>query len=343
VGYFNLETKQVVAEPVNDLIIPYHKNEVWSIVKRDTLYGWIDNTYQYHEGLPNEEADHWLKSFDFLPKDLRLKNDRQTFCEIPRLENAGYGIVMPPSYLVRTGVFSEIVGGISTTPVPLNGWTDYVETSGTFMQQVTEQINTVITTITSRFIEGREEFYTHNRLVFVNNRNDTLAVADIPTDGAIEMRKIGENLIEVKSPAPYYWFEGPTEDSSLPMYSYFSLGENLSVQELKTHRTFSNTAFVKLDSTYLAGKFNHWNPETNAEEETTFLSLSTLQYMRNEILASYGYKFTDPAEAEHFVNANWYQPRYDSIEEFHDQMTAVDQHNLAFLEKIMEFMKTNAV
>lgn len=341
-GWYDIEKKQPLGEPVYDVLIPYAAPNVKAIVKSDTAFGWLTDTYEYQKGFPSTEVKKWVKSFSFLPASLRIHHDSKAMCEIPRMDDTGYGIVMPPSYLVKHGIFKEIVGGITTTPMPINGWTEYVETNGTRVQTITDKINAVITSITEHYLEGREEFYTENRLTFVNQANDTLAIASIPTDSVMHMKRIG-NVLEIKSPAPYYWFEGGMyEDYNLPMYTYFQLGEDFSVKPLRTVRTFASTEFVKLDSSYLMGSFNHYNKNTETEESTDFLSVGTIEYMRNEILAFYGFKFSDPQVADHFVGFNWYHAKHETMESLQADLSEIDRHNLEFLEKILVLMKTKA-
>lgn len=345
VGYFNIATKQLTVEPLYDMIIPYLKDSVFGIVKHDTVYGWLNKEYNYHEGFPSEEAKEWVNHFAFLPANLQIINGRQTFCEIANEDNAGYGIIMPPSYLVKTGIFKDIIGGISTTPVPISGWTEYVETKGNMMQTVTDKVSALLTTITERYLEGREEFYSESRLVFVNSQNDTLAVTSILSDGEVSITRIDSTILQVKSQRPDWNDYGGFYESGLPIYQYFELREDLSIVPVKTSRTFPHTAFVKLDSSYLSGEFTRWDSETESGEKTTFLSLFTISHMRNEILASYGYRFPDPETYEYFNKSRRrsYTPRYDSIEEFEDQLTEIDRHNLAFLQKIIDLMQSKPV
>lgn len=343
VGYFDIARGQLLQEPVYDMVIPYQKGSAFAITRQDTLYGWIDRSFHYNEGFPSPEAADWVLSYEFLPTNLRLKADSTiAFAEIPHIEWAGFGIVVPPSYLVKTGIFNEVITGISTTAIPISGWTDYVETGATMLEAVTDKIYAVMTSITERYIDGREEFYTYNRLTFVNEKRDTLAVSDLSNDGEVKFRQISSTLLEVKFDVNRY--EGSDlAESNIPEYIYYFLGENLSVEKLPSRRTFAFTQFVKIDSTYLTGDFNTWNSETQLEDKTTFLSLATLNYMRNEILASYNYRFTDEAGQNQFRYADWYTPLYDTVEEIHGQMTEIDRYNLAFLDKVMALMTDKPV
>jgi hypothetical protein len=343
IGYYSLAAEELVIEPVYDMIIPYQQENVYVIVKKDGNYGWIDQGYVYTPGFPSPAAESWLKGFSFLPKNLVLQADSTiAFAEVPNADGAGNGIVMPPSYLVKTGLFSEVVTGISTTPMPINGWTEYVTTGGTLLQSISDKINAVMTTITERYLDGREEFYTYNRVSFVNQQQDTLAVSDIASSGSIIIKQIDSTLLELRFNAD--WSEGSEfEEFNIPICEYFRMGDDLSVIRLQSRRMFSFTEFVKIDSGYLTGNFNGWHEETGDEFQSNFLSLSTLNYMRNEILAQYGYRFADEIAQGRFKYADWYKPQYDKVEEFQDQMTEIDLYNMMFLDKVIALMQDKPV
>ncbi|AYB32269.1 WG repeat-containing protein [Chryseolinea soli] len=338
VGYFNIETKQLVAEPAYDMIIPYGRENILCIVKQDTVYGWINDAHVYTAGFPSEKINEWVNGFGFLPKDIRLANGVQTLCEIPAEGNAGYGILMPPSYLVKTGLFEEIIEGLSSTPIPMSGGTEYVEAKGTILQTITDQINAMFTTITNRYLDGREEFYIENRLVFVDKRNDTLAVADIPTKKVEHVKRIGQNVLEVKAIPYTEWHDYDAPEYDIPEYKYFTLGEDLSIVPLRANRKYTQTQFAKLDSSYLTGEFQRYDRVTGENlPPSSFLSAETLEYMQKDILASYGMTYP---EGERYDFPRDYNPRYTRREEFEDQITDIDRYNLQFLEKIIALLKT---
>src|SRR3954467_4598964 len=110
------------------MIIPYGNNNVTAIEKNDTVNRWINNEYVYTSGFPSDRAKSWIGTFEYLRKPVSLKVGNQNLCEIPNAQNLGNGIVMPPSYFVAHGLFDAIESGISTTAIPINGWTEYKET-----------------------------------------------------------------------------------------------------------------------------------------------------------------------------------------------------------------------
>ena len=338
VGYYDVRSRREVIPPLYDVIFPYAKGNVNFIVKRDSIFGWIDRAWEYHDGFADEPSERWIKEFKFIPSELKLDAGNQALCEIPVQEHAGFGMIIPPSYLVRTGIFDEIVGGISPTPFPINGWTDFVETKGSAVETVTESVMAVITTIRERYLDGRQEFYSYNRIAFVGPKQDTLAVAKIGSSGGVKFKKTGSLLELSYEPDDEYYFENSYWPDIVPVYTYFTLTDDLHVVPAKTDRTFAQTAFVYLDSSYFQGPFKRWVTERKDSidvmgyRQFAHLSRETLQYMHDDILASYGFKFQDE-ERNGYFNFNDIPAR--SMEEIEAMLSDVDRHNLDLLKSMI--------
>jgi hypothetical protein len=344
VGYFNLKTKQEIVAPVYDFIIPYDQQGAWAVVKQDSIYGWLDRDYQFHNGFASENMEQWIRNFDYLKSSVRLDPNLYAFCEIPNSEYAGNGIIVPPSYLSYTGLFNQIEGGFSSSPVPMNGWTDYKESSNSFLLQLSENIRAVVTTIKERYLEGREEFYTSSTIRLVDNNNDLIGSSRISGEGAI-LRAVDSTLLEVKSPHDF-WFmeEDASEESNLFNYEYFLIQGDKGIEKLHSRRLFAQTQFIKLDSSYLAGDFEVYNQTTEQKEIKGFLSSKTISYMVNEILASYGYTFPDTQNSErlkYLLDKD--SPRYTALEEIDPLMSEIDRHNYRFLQKVLTLIQQPAL
>jgi hypothetical protein len=346
-GYFDIAKRELVIEPVYDMIIPLQKDSIWGVVKRDTIYGWYNMGLQYREGFPSAEIEQYVREVKYLSKEVVLTVGSQVFCEIPNKEFAGYGIVMPPSYLVVHNLFKQIMGGINTTAVPMKGWTDYFGIQKSLMQTINDRFDAVVTVLQERYLGGREEFYGESKVAFLNEHQDLIAVTNIPTDQEIEITAIDNALIQIKANSTGQWFDAPGEESEIPVYSYFKINSEYSLTELKSNRRYVFTEFVKIDSSYLSGafkKYTGYNEETDVAtyDEFDFLTKETIEDIRNEILASYGYRFADERIAKRF-DSDWYKPRYDDIAEFEGQMTDIDKHNLDFLERVISYMENASV
>jgi hypothetical protein len=338
-GYFNIEKKQLAVEPVFDLIIPYGRENAWAVVKKDSTYGWIDQQYKYTAGFASKRMEEWFTNFEFLKQSITLKSGNYLFCEIPNPDYAGNGIIIPPAYFSSNGLFDEIESGIITTKVPVNAWTEYKETTGSFMKRITQGLRAVVTTIRERYLEGREEFYTRSTVVFVDDKLNPLG-SGIISGQEVSMHPIDSSLLEVRTPNEY-WFmqEDVCEETNLFRHTYFSIAANQQVSELQSKRFYAQTQFVKLDSSYLIGKFLVYSVASQKEEQTTFLSEKTITYMRDEILASYGYKPANTEEYYFHYLVDKDAVRYSTLEAFESSMTEIDKHNVAFLNKVLELLK----
>jgi hypothetical protein len=339
VGYFDFTSKEVIVPVAYDVIIPYGKEGVFCVVKSDSTYGYYDYDHQYKAGFPSEKMKNWVDNFSFIPENLQLKAGNQPLCEIPAKEHAGYGIIIPPSYLVRTGIFKEFVTGITSTDFPLEGWTEFVQTEGTVSQRISESLLALVTTIKERYLEGREEFYTHNKLVFYGPDNDTLAVENLTSGGVVDIHKV-DGILEVKYSIPSeYYFEESFWPDRVPQYIYYDFSEDLKIERLKSKRYFAQTQFVKLDSSYFAGHFQHLKvdivdgEQVYGREDINFISVPTIQYMHDEILASYGVRVInkDNNNFEIFTEV----PEV-SLEQAEGMYSDIDRHNITFLKTLLQ-------
>jgi hypothetical protein len=93
------------------------------------------------------------------------------------------------------------------------------------------------------------------------------------------------------------------------------------------------TDFVKMDSSYITGPFDFYS--SRGMDSRQYLMNETLEVMRNEILASYGYIFSDRNTDLHFRAFAWYNPQHENISEVESLLSENDRHNLKFLERIL--------
>ena len=336
-GYFDLQSKTFVVEPKYDMIVPASFNNTFAIVRQDSVVGWLNNYHEFQEGFPSTDVQNWFERFTYLHKNLRLAAGNQVFCEIPSQDHVGNGILMPPSYLVKHGVFEEIEHGIVTTQAPVHGYTEYKETKGSWLQRITDTFSALTTSIQERYLEGREEFYNSSTIVFIDNNYDTVGIAQV-SGTEISMRVIDSTLLEIKTPHDW-WFleEGVCLEANLYRHAYFATADSSSIKQLKSNRSFPETQFVKLDSSYITGQFLVYNRELQRQDTTTVLSSYTLNYMRDEILASYGYSFPGTEISERF-SSDWYTPVHDEIGEIRELLSDVDRHNVDFLDMVITAM-----
>jgi len=267
-GYFDLDSGKLVVEPKYDMIIPYQheSSDATYLVLQDTTYGWLSPSYEYHEGYPSQHAIDYAFNYGYLQNKIVLKAGNQVFCEIPSKEQIGYGIIIPPSYYVKNKIFDQIVGGINTTSVPMNGWTDYIESAKSMVARIGEGIHAIISVLSERYIGGREEFYGSSQVTFMNENEDVMGETEMPTDQEVLFTHLGDGLVELKATGTgwHYWTPGGERD--IPVYKYFQIVDETTLEEKESKRIFNFTEFVKLDSSYITGTFAI-NDYTEAEPD----------------------------------------------------------------------------
>ena len=348
-GYFDIIKKEFVTEVAYDMIIPIKKGGVAAIVRQDSVYGWLNDEFAYTQGFPDAEIEQWIKDLKYLSQKIVLRaNGEYTFCEIPSKAWTGCGIIMPPSYYVKHDLFAEIIGGVNTTEVPMNGWTDYVGMQESLIRKISDKFQAMVTVLEERYLGGREEFYGESKIVLMNERQDVLAITRVQTDQEINISVIDSTLLEIAANSTGYWFDAPGNEQDIPVYSYFQIDDNSKLSPLESKRKYAFTEFVKIDSSYLEGSFRiyrGYNEETDESiyDETNFLSQLTIIDIRNEILASYGYSFPEDISIQKRFDEDWYNPQFDSRADFEDVITDIDRHNLAFLERVIALLEENTV
>jgi hypothetical protein len=89
---------------------------------------------------------------------------------------------------------------------------------------------------------------------------------------------------------------------------------------------------LKVSARLYQGDFTQVSTRHLTEEELSELDKETLQIMRNEVYARYGYRFQDGGKMEqYFIKQNWYRPQHDDVTDF---LTQVELDNIELIKKI---------
>jgi hypothetical protein len=332
-GYLSLDGDTLVP-PEYEQIIPYPQAGVW-IVQAEGRYGFVDDRGKFTEGFINANAKQYVEDFAFLPSQGTINSENYALCESPRQEGAGTGHFISPSYWVAAQLFEPIQFGFTTTAIdaPVGGWTEYVE-FGTFFKTISDGIGVVVASFKERYLEGREEFYEHDNLLFTDADHQIVSKENINGEN-IEVKKISDAVLEVSMTNTPLYFEMTGMDGQLQSprsYKYYQI-DGSRVTALESNRFHPETEFVKLDDSYITGDFKIFNEASGQWDVTGSLPATTLEYMRNEILAGYGMTFQNEETRGYFENQKWYTARYQNEADFEAELTEIDRHNLLFLAK----------
>jgi len=213
--------------------------------------------------------------------------------------------------------------------------TDYIENLNNKPFSVSETLRAFISDFKSRYIGGRGEFYTTHKIVLMDNNQKVVDAITTNGDLNFEFKRVSDELFESK-----FQYESMEPDEILeqnfPGFNYFKFDGN-KLTELESKRRFKFTEFVKMDSSYLSGDFktfDYGHYDQSKWGQAKFVSKETLQFIRDEIMASNGYIFKDQWRADRFQYYK-YDPTIDSYEEIYSKASEIDKHNLDFIEKLI--------
>ncbi len=345
VGYYSMEGKEIIPA-IYDWLVPFDDKQTIALVKRDSTYGWLDKDYGFHRDFPSNEAKQSIEQFKYLTSTkLTLGRGFQDMINIlyPMREGMleANGLVVSSAYYVKNGILPLINDGFITTP----GYEDgkFLQFGNAFEENtndkpfsISESLVALVSNFTTRYIGGRGEFYGSHQITLFDKKASVVSKVLAGGDEDFRFRKINDKLFESRAiynsegMGPY----GPAE-YNVPSYQYFEFDSG-KLSPLGSHRLYQCSEFVKLDSSYLSGKFLKWNPMTQKSDTTLFLSVPTITEMRDEILASYGFIFPDEGRTQMFTDAGqWYKPTIESYEEIYSKASEVDKHNLDFLNRLI--------
>lgn len=347
VGHFSLDGKELVPAVYDWIILSEEINDsTYALVRQDSVNGWLDKSFTFHKGFPDKETERYIREFQYLDTATLISKDVTTITRILHPEHSGFGIVIPASYLVSSGILNEVVSNINLGELAVGTGreyygTDYIKTKGSIFERISESLSALFVMIEGSYLGGREDFYRYKTLTFVDSKGNLIGSEQLYS-GENKFKQIDSTLLELKttvtaSDSSEYWDMGDEPgDWNPPQFRYFRISsETNAVVALESNRRFACTEFVKMDSSYLIGEFVFWDSAQNTVGVRNFVSNETMIEMRNEIVASYGYTFTDPKVINYFKYRKWYISRYQNYDDFMHEMTEIDRHNLEFLESMI--------
>ncbi len=339
----------LIVEVSYDAIYPSFHQEVLVQVKKDNKFGWIDMQKKEHFD------DNSTYSNSPIASDLILKwktfRNNIIFWRVCQLINDwedydNAGMLFTPAYIYELGMMPEYFPS-----VVMDKSKEYYMGSDSVFAQVVEKktfgekVIGFVTDFIETGVEGRGYQMKQQELILVNQELDTISTLVIGYGDA----NWGDYCFE-----PFYNFYGDTmieivkenhweyELHSLPKYEYYRIEKNGQIEHLNTNRYFAYTKFVKITEDYFKGCFYYYLEMENDEdfenniEVYEHLTLEDLDIMRNEIFAEYGMKFNTDKWKVYFEKFDWYQPKYDNVE---DKLTEIDKHNLDIILKTSEKLK----
>ncbi len=341
VGYFDLTGKMLVPAEYT-WIVPYVEGESKALVKKDTVFGWLDAAYQFHENFPTEKTEKYIREFTYLTeKKFVFGGNYQIMIDMFLTSTEGgiepTALVVTPSFLVQNGIFAQVEQGFISKSSYQDGLyffgNDYIENQNEKPFSLSETIDMIISHFQTNYVGGRGSLYGTHSITVLDKTTNTRNSISTEGDSDFQFRRVSDNLFESRF---FTEIMGPDDiaEQNYPDCNYFSFdGKNL--KQLSSNRRFKFTQFLKLDSSYLVGNFSTIDFEKGSLGNSNFLSNGTLNLMRYEILADNHFAIDDQKMLDNFKHFNWYQPSISSYEEVYTKASEIDKYNLDFLAKIL--------
>lgn len=209
------------------------------------------------------------------------------------------------------------------------------------------------------YLGGRSGLYTTKEMLFVDKKQNRILGFNVNAYMGIEegggklsglcnentLRAINDSLFEFKTTSQFYQPLSDTSEtlSEGPYYHYLQIKDG-KLTALDNKRTFSFTKYVKMDDTYLQGCYviSNGNYEHPQNKTIDHLTPEILQYVKNEIYASYNYKFKNQKWKDAF-KYRFFDEGDRKNESVDDSLTVIDKYNISFINSKLNAQKSNTL
>lgn len=364
-GLYNVDGEIVL--PVNyEQIFPLKNDENLALLKTG------DNYYYLKPDLSVSDKIVDFKIADVLPK-IKTYGDSYTLSDKNSKNIMEFNsrdtytsLIIPPSYLVDWQILPKFIqfqnplrklseesmgdgDGSRSLAVEFNG--DKKENDNNWFQSA-------FYSVVDDYLGGRSGLYATKKVLLVDKKQNRILgfnaesyFGDGEGGGKLSgscnenyLRALNDSLFEFKTTSILgqalldtneYLDEGPH-------YHYLQIKEGKLVA-LKSTRLFP-TQYVKLDNSYLQSCYvlSHYHEGNSKLEAIDHITPALLQFMKNEIYASYQYKFKNPRWNNVFTTRF---DRYDkgNLINVDDSLTTIDKYNISFINSKLNGQKDNTL
>ncbi len=367
-GLFNYATNKLLT-PEFDAIYPSKIMEYIAIGQKGTSFYKIyadgkTKPFAAGQGAPNYAR--LLKTYQFNSDSeffgIWISTDAlDSFEEAEYFASYSSGMIVAPSYMARLAIFPEFSTNIAMS------WSEFGDDSLNIdlvnSKQRNDDVYSMITSFYSFTSEARGYESQKRYIVTLDKSNsvkyakqvleyDNYALQNGCSNGAStpSVKFINDSVVAVKNyieietaGLPYSW---------MTQYSYYSITADGNVKIL-SNGLFPMTSAIEMTKESFKGCFAHLLTEENAQNSPAFdedlgnlplyrytdhLTLEDLEYMRNEIYARHGMKFTDPKWTEIFKLFSWYKPKKSKVESL---LTPLEKKNIQLIKQLEKELKNN--
>ncbi len=355
-GFYNLDGKLVVPADY-DQVFPLTENDNSALLRKGDDYFYLTKDLV----ITNKIAG--FKITDALPK-IKTYGSSYTLSDSTSKNLMEYNaddeftsIVIPPSYLVDLQILPKYID--FQNPLRHPSADDEGDGEGSESMDVEYHganpaagnwFESIYYSVIDDYLGARSGLYETKQVLLVDKRDERIfgykansyygnAEGGSPISGRCNenyLREINDTLFEYKTTSSLAQHLLDGEDLNEGPYFHYLHFVNGKLTALPCDRIFSCTKFVKLDDSYLQGCY------VIGEKPVDHMTPEILSYMKNEIFASYGYKFKDDKWNEVFggrFNRDTLKSNVD------DSLTVIEKYNVSWInQKLKETsVKPNAL
>ncbi|HZY38551.1 MAG TPA: WG repeat-containing protein [Mucilaginibacter sp.] len=357
-GFYNLNGK-IMVPVIYSQIIPINDDENLALLKDDNDYFYLKKDSTVSDKISNFKLAAMLPKFKTYGESYTLteKSSKNTL-EFNSREDFS-SLVVPPSYLVDMQILPKFI--MLHNPLrhmPNNGEEDgrkklVIKYNGS-KKEDRSWFTSIYYSVMDHFLDGREDIYQSNetrKLLLVDEKQNKILGFDadnfISDEGEDDksyakcnenyFRSVNDTLFEFRTTGltAQRLFKANSAIVEAPVYYYLHI-TNGKLTALPNKRVFGCTKYIKMDDSYLEGCF----VIADNNENKTFdrMTPDILQYMKNEIYASYNYKFKNNTWNDIFSYS--FNRLGGSLNaSVDDSLTEIDKYNINWISQKLNALK----
>jgi hypothetical protein len=366
-GFFDLAGKLIV--PVDyDQLYPLNDEENLALLKKQDDYFYLKKDLSVSEKLTDFKISDVISKIKLYGSSVKLSDkSSKNIMEYNSRERTS-SILIPPSYLTDWQITSKLIdfqnplrkGVKSMSDDGGEGSLSLAVTFDGEKQPGDNWFASAFYSVVDDYLGGRSGLYTTKKVLLVDKKqnrilsfNADIYKADGEGGGSLSgscnetsLRAINDSLFEFKTTSQFYQplFDDDETLDEGPCYYYLQIKDGKLVNTAPNDNRIFPTRTVKLDDSYLQSCYVLSRYKNNESTSRTIdhTTPAILQLMKNEIYASYKYKFKNDKWTSVFAY-RFDRDDKNTLVNVDDSLTAIDKYNINFINNKLNAQKGNTL
>ena len=356
-GLCNLEGTSIVAVKY-DQIFPLNNDQNLALLRDSNDYFYLKRDFTISDKLTNfkiADVFHQIKINPGSYSD-RGKNLKNIIELNSRFDN--HSPVVPPSYLVDLKILPQI--SLIQNPLRHITESETEESEGSLSLDLKYDgsengegnwFESSFYSLIVNYVGGRGFLYQEKKVVVADKRQNRIfsygtgiyGQNDNGSEGSLTDEKCNENYLKAINDTLFEFkttsylnidLYNQEYEANVGPYYYYLHVKNGKLEVLPNKRVFGFTKYVKMDDSYLKGCFEI------GDKQTDHMTPEILRYVKNEIFASYKYKFKDDKWNKSFEH-DFNRDKGAENVNVDDSLTEIEKYNVQWINSKLNKPKSN--